>query len=160
MHKHVRLLPSSFLAPRQHARRKNRRHPPRSPREVAARAVDQDDIPVHVVNVIGHVVDGELAVREQEVLHGPAIVFELLPYSMQRRVHFLDFGRVLDVVNLEARVVFLEGLDQELALVDKDGVALEVQGFPEEGLVGEAEDEEVTGRGAAGEGVGDCGELS
>lgn len=110
--------------------------------------------------MIGHVVDGELAVREQEVLHGPAIVFELLPYSTQRRVHFLDFGRVLDVVNLEVRVVLLEGLDQELALVDKNGVALEVQGFPEEGLVGEAEDEEVTGRGAAGERVGDCGELS
>lgn len=56
-------------------------------------------------------------------------------------------------------MVFLEGLDQELALVDKNGVALEVQGFPEEGLVGEAEDEEVAGRGAEGEGVGDCREL-
>lgn len=43
--------------------------------------------------------------------------------------------------------------------IDEDGSSVVVEGFPKEGLVGEAEDEEVAWRGTLSEHVGDGFEV-
>lgn len=61
----------------------------------------------------------------------------------------------MHVVGLNLRVLLLEVGGVVAVLVDEDGAAVGVEGLPEEGLVGEAEDEEVARVGALAEGVGD-----
>lgn len=52
-------------------------------------------------------------------------------------------------------MLFFEICGVVAVFVDEDGSAIVVQGFPEEGLLGEAKDEEIAGCGALSEHVGD-----
>lgn len=49
--------------------------------------------------------------------------------------------------------------DEELALVQEDGAAVEIERVPEQGLVGEAENEEIASGGAMIQCGGDRGDL-
>ena len=110
--------------------------------------------------MIREVVDAEFAVGEEEVLHRSALVPELLLRRPNQFRHFADLGRVLHIVRLYIWVFLFELGDVELALIKEDGAAVAVQSFPEQGLVGQPEYQEVARRWAAPEHAGDGGHLS
>ena len=58
--------------------------------------------------MVGEVVDGELALREQEVLHGPAIFFGLGLGLREEVIVFANLGCELNVVGFDSGVVLLE----------------------------------------------------
>ncbi len=70
-----------------------------------------------------------------------------------------DFGGERQVVGFDSRVGLFEFGDQELALVQVNGATVEVEGVPEERLVGETEDQEVARGRAVGERSGYGGEF-
>lgn len=65
------------FAPSQNSGGEDRRHPPRRSRRVPTWPVDQNHIPRDLVYVVRQVVDPNLAVREQQILDRPALVFDL-----------------------------------------------------------------------------------
>lgn len=155
VHEHMGLGSTALLASRQDSGGEYGRHPTRRPREVPSRAVHEDHVPIYLVEVVGKVVDAEFTVGEEEVLHGTALVPELLPRRLNQLRHFADLGGVLHVVRLYVGVFLFELGDVELALVQEDGPAVAVQSFPQQGLVGQPENKEVAGRRAAPENAGD-----
>lgn len=90
-------------------------------------------------------------------MNRPTLVPDLLSRRLDKVFPVGHFGGVLDVVDFDIGVFFLDVGSVVPVLVDEHGSAVWVQGFPEEGFVGEAEDEEVARGGgrALAEGVGD-----
>lgn len=112
-----------------------------------------------MVDVVGQVVDGELAFGEQEILDGPAITLGLGLGLAQKIFILADFSCELNVVGFDARVGIFEFRDEVFVFVKEDGArAVMIECGPEEGLVGETEDEKVRARRAV-EGGGDGGDL-
>jgi len=149
---------AGLRAPGENRRREDCRHPPGSPRKVPPGPVDENDVPRNLVNVVGQIVDGELAFGEQEVLNGPAVGLGVGAGLGEKFGEVGDFGGELDVVGFDAGVGLLELGDGVFVLVEEDGAPLVVECSPEEGLVGETEDEEVGAR-REEEGFGEGGEL-
>lgn len=145
VHEHVGL--AGFLTPGKHSRSEDGGHPPRRCREVPPGPVDQNNVPIDLVNVVRQVVNGELAFGEQKILDGPAICVGLGLGLGQKLLVFTDFSSELHVVGFDAGVRRLEFGDDVFVLVEEDGArAVVIECGPEEGLVGEAEDEEVGAR--------------
>lgn len=138
MHKHMRLRVPALLAPRQDPCREYRRHPAWPVGPLLAGPVHENDVPVHLVGMIGEIVDRQLTLGEQEILHGPALVTHLLPCGGHELLHLAHLGRVLDVVGVDLGMLLLDVCGVVAVLVDEDGPAVVVEGFPEEGLVSEA----------------------
>ncbi|KAF5444354.1 hypothetical protein F2P56_036839 [Juglans regia] len=159
VHEHMGAGPTVASAPRQHARREYSRHPTGSIWEVPTWAIDQNNVPRHVVNVVGKVVDSENAFREQEVLHRSALVADQGFGFFDELRHVGDLGGVTHVVGFDSRVRLFEPGDQELALVQIDCAAVEVEGVPEEGLVGETKRQKVAAGRAEAKSVGYGSEL-
>ena len=109
--------------------------------------------------MIREVVDAEFAVGEEEVLHRPALVPDLLLRRPDQFRHFGNFRGILHIVRLYVGMFLFELGDVEFALVEENGAAVAVQSFPEQGLVGQSENQEVTRRRAAAEHAGDGGHL-
>ncbi|KAA8536217.1 hypothetical protein F0562_028695 [Nyssa sinensis] len=130
----MRLGLTGSFAHRQHAGGEYRRHPPRRLREVPAWSVHQNYIPCHLVYVVGKVVYAQFAVGEEKVLYRPALVSKLFSGVVEKVVQVAHSGRELNVVSFNFWVFFFELGDQ-------------------------AENEEVTGGGAAAEDGGDGVEL-
>lgn len=150
------------FAPSQNSGGEDRRHPPRGRRRVPTWPVDQNHIPRDLVYVVRQVVDPNLAVREQQILDRPALVFDLASGRREQLFIIFDLGRVRHVVCFGGvvRMGLFEPGDQELALVEEDGAAVVIEGEVEEGLVGEPKNEEIAGRCAeSGEGGGYGGDL-
>lgn len=158
MYENVRSSAPS-LASRQHRRGEDRRHPPRRSRAIPSRPVDENHIPVDVVELVGEVVNCEGAVGEEEVLDWAALVPYLFLGGGDQLGHLGDGGGVADVVGLEVGVLGLEPGGEVLVLVEEDGTTIVIDGLPEEGFMAEAEDEKVAGGGAASEGGGDGAEV-
>ncbi|GER46420.1 transcriptional regulator [Striga asiatica] len=156
VHEHVspRVSPRP-LAPREHPSRENCCHPSRRVGPVPPRPVHKDNIPIDLVHLVGQVVEPQTALREEQILHGPALVAGRLPRGPHELGGVGQPRRILHVVGLDVRVALLHVGRVVPVLVDEDGSARMVEGPPEEGLVGEAEDEEAArGGGALADGVG------
>ncbi|KAI3462736.1 hypothetical protein Pfo_019399 [Paulownia fortunei] len=154
MHENMRLWVASLLAPRKHPRREDGRHPPRRLRPIPSRPIHQYHIPVHLVQLVRQIIQTQFTLREQEILHGAALVPHLLLHRRYQLRHLAQFRGVLHVVGFDFRVLLLNVRRVVAVLVDEYGSAVVVEGFPEEGFVGEAEDEEVAGLRALPESVG------
>lgn len=89
--------------------------------------------------MVGQVVDPELAFREQEVLHGSALVADLGFGFFNELRHVGDLRGEGHVVGFDSRVGLFEPGHQELTLVQVDCVAVEVESVPEERFVSETE---------------------
>ncbi|KAG0470667.1 hypothetical protein HPP92_017367 [Vanilla planifolia] len=127
------------------ARCEDGRHPARALRGVPSRAVDEDDVPRNVVEVVGEVVDAEAAVGEEEVLDRTALAGDLSPRCGKEVAELADLRGVGHVVALEARVLLLEVRDVVLVLVHEDGAPAVVERAPQEALRSKSEDEKVAG---------------
>lgn len=149
VNKNMGFCGTALLASRQNSGGEYRRHSPRRCRKIPTRAVDEDHIPIDLVEMVGEVVDAEFAVGEEKVLDGSALVPELLPRRPNQFRHFADFCGVLNIVRLDIRMFLFDLRYVEFALVEEDGPAVAVQSFPEKGLVGQPEYQEVAGRRAA-----------
>lgn len=149
---------ASLRAPGKNRRREDGRHPPGRRRKVSSGPVYENDVPRDLINVVGQIVDGELAFGEQEVLDRPAVGLGLGTGLGEKLGEVRDFGGELDVVGFDAGVGLLELGDGVFVFVEEDGAALVVECGPEKGLVSEAEDEEVGAR-REEEGFGEGGDL-
>lgn len=149
---HENMGAAGFLTPRQHRRREDRRHSPWICSRIPARPVDENHVPGDLVNVVWQIVDSELAFREEEILNGSAISGGLCSRLREKLSVLAHFCCELNVVGFDAGVGLLEFGDGVLVLVEENGAAIVVECGPEEGLVGEAEDEEVGTRWGAEEG--------
>ena len=111
--------------------------------------------------MIRHVVDPELAIGKQQVLDRTAIVLYLRFGDGKERPEVLDVGGERHVVCFDSvvGVGLFEFGDEELALVQEDGAAVEIERVPEQGLVSEAENEEIASGRAMIQCGGDRGDL-
>ena len=109
--------------------------------------------------MVRKVVESQPAVGEQKILYGTALVPNLLSNCGNQFVQFGYLSGVLHVVGVNFGVFFFDEGSVVSILVDEDSAAVVVEGFPEKGLLGEAEDEEITWSGAFSEDVGDGLEI-
>lgn len=156
---HKNLRRSGPLRPCHHRRREDRRHPPRRGGMVPAWPVNEDDVPSHVVELVGEVVNGETTIGEQEVLNGAALGLDLRSGGGEEFREFLDLGYIRDIVGFEAGMAFFEVGGVVLVFIEEDGAAAVVESTPEEGFLAETEDEEIA-RGATAENGGDGAEVT
>ncbi|EYU34561.1 hypothetical protein MIMGU_mgv1a014739mg [Erythranthe guttata] len=119
MHEDMCFRVPALFAPGEHRRREYRRHPPRRVRPVPSRPVHQYDIPVNLVQLVGQIVQAELALGEEEVLHGAALVPRLLLHRRHQLRHVGQPGGVLHVVGLDLRVLLLDVRRVVPVLVDE-----------------------------------------
>lgn len=143
MHEYMRLRTAAPLAPREHRRREDSRHPPRRLRPVASWPIHQNHIPLHLVELIWQIIEPQLALREEKILHRSALVPHLLLHRRDQLRCLAQLGGVCHVVRLDLRVLFLNVGGVVPILVDEDGPPVEVERSPEEALRREAKDEEV-----------------
>ncbi|VFQ58886.1 unnamed protein product [Cuscuta campestris] len=78
VHEDVSRRRAARLAPGENAGGEYHGRPPGGRGGPAARSVDEDDVPRDVVDVVGEVVEGQLAVGVEKVLHRPAFFSALL----------------------------------------------------------------------------------
>lgn len=110
--------------------------------------------------MVGQIVERQLAVREEEVLNRAALVPTVLPSVHDHLLRLANSCGELDIVAFKSGEIVLEFRDKVFTLVEEDCSAGVIEGPPEGGLVGEAEDEEVTWRRAASEDGGDEREFA
>ncbi|URE35253.1 hypothetical protein MUK42_33477 [Musa troglodytarum] len=141
---HVGVAPTA--RPGHDGGREDGRHPARRRRRVPLGPVHQDDVPGHVVELVGEVVDGEAAVGEEQVLHRPALPAALPTRGGQEVWHLPNLGGVSHVVGFQPRVAPLHAGDVVLVLVQEDGTPAVVERTPQRRLVPDPEHEQVARR--------------
>lgn len=108
--------------------------------------------------MVRQIVDSEPALREQEILHRSAVAFRL-GFSERKKLRVIAHpGGELNVVCFNPGVGLLKFGDGVFVLVEEHRAAVVVEGGPEEGLAGEAEDEKIRSR-VLNQSDGDGGEL-
>uniref|UniRef100_A0A7C8ZU93 Uncharacterized protein n=1 Tax=Opuntia streptacantha TaxID=393608 RepID=A0A7C8ZU93_OPUST len=111
MHQHMRLLTlslSSPLGPPHDGGGEYCRHPPWRLRRVPSRPINENHIPINVIQMIGQIIDRQLALREEQVLHRPTLVPTVLSCVPDHLLRLAHFGRELNVVAFESGEIFLE----------------------------------------------------
>ncbi|KAB8085948.1 hypothetical protein EE612_008985, partial [Oryza sativa] len=109
-------------------------------------AIDEDDVPGDVVELVGEVVDGEAAVGEEEVLDGAAVGGLGGAGGIEEVGELADGGGVRDVVRLQARERALHVRHVERVLVQEHRPPAVVQRAPQRRLGAEAEHQQPARR--------------
>ncbi|WVZ08231.1 hypothetical protein V8G54_021577 [Vigna mungo] len=142
MQEHVRH--TGFLpVARHHSGGEHRRHPPRRLREVPLRRVDHDHVPLRLVNLVGEILQRQLArlvatkVRRRRRTRGFGAV------RGEQRIGVAKLRTVTDRMSPQARRVFQDRMDPLRILLEEHRGATRVERGPHEGIVAQPEDKEV-----------------
>jgi len=142
MQEHVRH--TGFLpVTRHYSGGEHRRHPPRGLREVPLGRVDHDHVPLRLVNLVGEIIQRQLArfvatqVRRRRIARGFGAV------RGEQRIGVAKLRTVMDGMSPQAWRVFQDRVDPLRILLQEHRGATRVERGPHEGVVAQPEDQEV-----------------